>query len=360
MSDCDFKSAGATGWIAAPLVAVILASAFAIPLPDKSVQMVVTSPPYLRLRQYSGNPSDAFGQEKTVAEYVAHTVEVLREVRRVLKDDGVVFWNISDTYDRATKSLCLVPELVAVAARNDGWMVRDIIVWQKPSPVPESVRDRCTRSYEVILMLAKQKRYFFDCDAIAEPSICFQRRLCGGGMRTPKKEGGAQRLSHAPVKKAGCKYGTLKLAEGQAGKQIEMKPTRNRRNVWTIAAEPHKDAHTAQFPSELPRLCIKAGSRPGDLVLDPFAGSGTTGIVARELGRNAVLLDISCDYCRKMRERLEGKKHDEAGAAQIEIDSGDPLGHPGSPLGGADRGVGIVPPPQGLPAPAGDYLGASL
>jgi DNA modification methylase len=322
--------------------------------------MVMTSPPYLRLRQYSGNPSDAFGQEKTVAEYVAHSVEALREVRRVLKDDGVVFWNISDTYDRATKSLCLVPERVAVAARDDGWIVRDIIVWHKPSPVPESVRDRCTRSYEPILMLAKQKHYYFDCDAIAEPSVCFQRSLQGGSMRAPKKEGGAQRLSHAPVKKAGCKYGKLKLAEGQAGKQIEMKPTRNRRNVWTIATEPHKDSHIAQFPSELPRLCIKAGSRPGDLVLDPFAGSGTTGIVARELGRNAVLLDISAEYARKMREKLEGKKHNKAGAARVGIDSGDLLRHPGSPPRCADRGLGIVPVPQVLPTPAGDYMGSSL
>lgn len=333
-SDGDFKSAGETGWIAAPLVAVILASAFAIPLPDKSVQMVVTSPPYFDLRRYDGNPDDAFGCEKNVAEYVRHTVEVLREARRVLKDDGVVFWNLGDSYDRATKSLRLVPERVSVAASDDGWIVRDNIVWSKPNPVPESVRDRCTRCYEVILMLAKEKNYYWDSRAIEEPAVSAKY----GGSRLLPPIGNKK---HQALGKANL-----------VGNRIPPRETRRKRNVWTIPTQQHKDAHIAQFPSQLPRLCIKAGSRPGDLVLDPFAGSGTTGIVARELGRNAVLLDISAEYARKMWERLEGKK--------VEIDGGDPLRHPGSPSGCEDGTVGIVPPPQGLPEPAGDCLGASL
>ena len=298
MSDSNFKSPGQTGWIAAPLVAVILASAFAIPLPDKSVQMVVTSPPYFGLRKYAGNPDGAFGQEKTVAEYVAHTVEVLREVRRVLKDDGVVFWNLGDSYGKTSKSLRLVPQRVAIAASDDGWVIRDIIIWGKKNPVPESVKDRCTCSYEPILILTKNKRYYWDAKAIEEPATS----------------------APCPVKKPGGKYGELKLlspignAKHQAlgkhnlvGNRIAPKMTRNKRNVWTFATERHQDAHVAQFPSKLPRLCIMAGSRPGDLVLDTFAGSGTTGIVARELGRHAVLLDISAEYTRMMRERLRGR-----------------------------------------------------
>jgi DNA modification methylase len=282
------------GWFAAPVVAVILASAFAIPLPDKSVQMVVTSPPYFGLRKYPGNPDGAFGQEKTVAEYVSHTVEVLREVRRVLKDDGVVLWNLGDGFGKTSKSLRLVPERVAIATSDDGWVIRDIIIWQKKNPVPESVKDRCTRSYEPILMLTKKKRYYWDAKAIDEPA----------------------NSAPCPV----GKYGELKLlppignAKHQAlgkhnlvGNRIAPKMTRKKRNVWTFATEPHRDAHVAQFPAELPRLCIKAGSRPGDWVLDPFAGSGTTGIVARELGRNAVLLDISVEYARMMKERLRGR-----------------------------------------------------
>ena len=140
MSDGDFKSAGETGWIAAPLAAVILASAFAIPLPDKSVQMVMTSPPYFGQRRYPGNPSDAFGQEKTAAEYVAHSIEVLREVKRVLKDDGVVFWNVGDCYDKTSKDLCLIPHRVAIAAQDDGWIVRQDIIWHKKIPYRRASR----------------------------------------------------------------------------------------------------------------------------------------------------------------------------------------------------------------------------
>ena len=207
------------------------------------------------------------------------------------------------------------------------------------------------RSHEIIYMFTKRKRYYYDCEAIEEPATS----------------------APCPVKKPGCKYGSLKLlppignkkhkALGKAnlvGNQIAPRKTRNKRDVWTIATEPHRDSHVAMFPSELPRLCIKAGSRPGDLVLDPFAGSGTTGLVAKELGRNAVLLDISAKYVQEMRERLEGKKHDKSGTAKVGVDSGDPLRHPGLPPGCADRGVGIVPPPRGLPTPAGGCLGASL
>jgi len=279
-----FKSAaGETGWIAAPLVAVILASAFAIPLPDKSVQAVVTSPPYFNLRRYAGNDDDGFGREKTVAEYVAHTIKALGECRRVLKDDGVVFWNIGDSYDK--KSLRLVPERVAIAAEEDGWIVRDTIMWHKSNPLPESVKDRCTRAYEPVLMLVKKSKYFWNRDAIMEPS------------KVPTDSGGS-----------GMKRKRMPTAEMNGfrvrGKTYEK---RNPRNVLTLPVQPYKGAHTATFPMDLVRWCVKAASRPGNLVLDPFAGSGTVGVVAKELGRNAVLLDISPQYVQGMMERLEGR-----------------------------------------------------
>ncbi len=413
----DFKSAGETGWIAVPLVAVILASAFAIPLADNSVQCVVTSPPYWGLRSYTGSQElvwggaegcghewssngtrkqspqrdhaadgsfgatrgveksragmayvaslgttclrcgawrGAFGLEPTVEMYVQHTVEILREVRRVLRTDGVCFWNVADSMRE--KQLCLIPDRVRIAAQADGWWVRSKIIWVKPNPMPESVRDRPTDAYEDIVMLTKSDRYCWDQHATMEPTN-------------------------------------------------DRKGTRNPRNVWTFPVGSHNGAHCATFPKELPLRSIRAacpekgccrfcgtpwkrvmkviktatvatkgfvGWTPGCncrgqrgitkhcLVLDPFGGSGTTGLAASQLKQDCVLLDISAEYVQEMREKLEGKKHDEADTAQVEIDSGDPLRHPGSPLGCVDRGVGIVPPPQWLQAPAGDYMGSSL
>jgi DNA modification methylase len=295
---------------------VIQASAFQISseVKNESVQCVVTSPPYFNLRRYEGNSPEAFGQEKSIQLYVDHTIEVLREVRRVLRSDGVVFWNIGDSYSGSskgnggknapkkgggglkpgpthaeipTKNLCLIPERIAIAAQDDGWIVRDIIIWHKPNCIPESVNDRCTRSYEVILMLTKQRKYYFNNKAIKEPAIS---KGCG------KLYPPVGNVKHQALGKANL-----------SGNQPKIYKTRNKRNVWSIPTRPHKDAHTAMFPEELPRLCIRAGSKKGDLILDPFAGSGTTGIVAKELGRKVVLLDISSEYVKLMKKRLKLK-----------------------------------------------------
>lgn len=272
---------------------IIQASAFHIPLKDESVQCIVTSPPYFNLRKYLGNSPDAFGQEKTIAEYIQHSVDVLRECRRVLGNDGVAFWNIGDSYSGSskgnggknapkkgcgtkagathaevpTKNLCLIPNRIAIAAQEDGWWVRDQIIWYKPNTMPESVEDRCTRSYEVILMLTKQRKYYFDSKAIEEPAVCAQQ---------------------------------------------DLSKSRHKRNVWFIPTRPHEDAHIAMFPEEIPRLCIKAASKKGQTVLDPFAGSGTTGIVANELGRNAVLVEISSEYVKLMKERFKALEDEDA------------------------------------------------
>jgi DNA modification methylase len=261
------------------MICILQASAFAIPLPDSSVQMAVTSPPYYGLRNYAANPQNAFGQEATVADYVHRTVETLREIRRVLKADGVVFWNVADSY--CDKSLCLVPQRIAVAAHDDGWVVRDQIIWHKPAPMPESAKDRCTRSYEPILMLTKSTHYYWDKEAVSERT---------NDLKTKPRR---FRNGDASV--------TLRHDDGN---WYQPRGTRNPRNVWTIPPTPFRGAHFATFPQGLPRRCILAASRPGDTVLDPFGGSGTTGLVAEELGRNAVLLEISPEYVRLMRQRV--------------------------------------------------------
>jgi DNA modification methylase len=261
------------------MIAILQASAFAIPLADSSVQMVVTSPPYYGLRNYAANPDNAFGREATVGEYVQHAVEVLREIHRVLRQDGVVFWNIADSYRE--KNLCLIPQRIAIAAQDDGWIVRDQIIWHKPAPMPESAKDRCTRSYEPILMLTKSAHYFWDTEAVAEKT---------NDLKTKPRR---FRKGDASV--------TLRHDEGN---HYQPRATRNPRNVWTLSPTPFRGAHFATFPQDLPRRCILAASKPGDTVLDPFGGSGTTGVVAEELGRHAVLLDISREYVELMQKRM--------------------------------------------------------
>jgi len=204
----------------------------------------------------------AYGFEPNVGLYVSHTVEILREIRRVLTPDGVAFWNVGDKY--VNKSLVLVPDRVAIAAKEDGWFVRSEIIWLKPDAMPRSVKDRPTDAHERILMLTKSARYYWDPEALREPA-----------------------------KTKDC---------GPDGK-------RNGRNIWEMEVSRFGGAHFATFPEELPRRCILAASRPGDLILDPFGGSGTTGKVAMELGRRSVLLDVNYTgeggYERVVRQRLE-------------------------------------------------------
>lgn len=426
-------------------ILLMQADARHIPLADESVQCVVTSPPYWGLRKYSGaqdlvwdgaethahvwmeetkpgisgglrgvkadyephrfvpasiNSScecgawrGAFGLEPTIDLYIAHTLAILRELRRVLRADGVVFWNIGDSYHSARgyggdlkpndlqssnrgslrgkdtycpnrfpyknlkpKDLCLIPARVAIAAQADGWWIRSLIIWVKPNPMPESVTDRPTDTYEHIIMLTKSERYFWDADAVREPHKPDSHNPEGKADR--QLHNGAKGAKMNEEHRAGNNYNFRAWAEGG----------RNIRNVWTFATQPYKGAHFATFPEELPRRCILAatsakgaciecgapwervvkasggtsgkgswtnkaereekgkkwrnsevqsaamdgtyrreaiGWRPtcrcrGQhgrtapcLVLDPFAGSGTTGRVAVQLNRRATLIDLA-------------------------------------------------------------------
>jgi site-specific DNA-methyltransferase (adenine-specific) len=249
-------------------------------LPAQSIQCCVTSPPYFGLRDY-GNAAQ-IGLEDTPDAYVAEMVAVFREVRRVLRDDGTLWLNLGDT--RRGKQLLGIPWMVAFALQGSGWMLRDEIIWEKPNVMPENVSDRCTRSHETILMLSKKKSYFFDHDSMQEPATEPHRQRSD-------RIGGANghKVRHSPG-------GVMGASE-----------TRNRRSVWKINTKPFKGAHFSTMPTELAEICVKAGSRPGDTVLDPFGGTGTTALAADKLERHAIVIEINLDYASMAQDRINRK-----------------------------------------------------
>ena len=244
------------------------------------VQCCVTSPPYFGLRDY-GHPGQ-IGLEKTPAEYVAALVEVFDGVRALLADDGVLWLNLGDSY--GDKQLLGMPWRVAFALQEAGWYLRQDVIWHKPNPMPESVTDRCTKAHEYLFLLTKSEQYHFDAEAIKEPA-----------SDNPVS---AARRSRADF----CTVGTKAIQGtgfGQSGQGENAKykgDDRNRRSVWTVATKPYSGAHFAVFPTELIEPCVLAGSRPGDVVLDPFMGSGTTAQVAQALGRQWIGCELNTEY----------------------------------------------------------------
>lgn len=314
-------------------------------LPPGSVQCCVTSPPYFGLRDYGHDGQ--IGLEQTPDEYIAAMVEVFRCVRDVLADDGTLWLNIGDSYASTgghtklgdssqrqgrtnvqaqnkvkgyasgggvkIKDMIGIPWMLAFALRADGWYLRQDIIWHKPNPMPESVRDRCTKSHEYVFLMSKSERYYFDQKAISEPvAESTVERLCqpnlknqSGSNRVPGKTNGAMKAV-AP-RFGGNKYGDNDAPEHRtkSGNAYDVADgRRNRRSVWPIATQPFSDAHFATFPPELPELCIKAGSRLGDMILDPFGGAGTTGLVADRLGRHATLIELNSEYAEMARRRI--------------------------------------------------------
>lgn len=310
-------------------------------IPRKSIQSTITSPPYYGLRDYGtaswigGDPNcphkrlnkqtdanitghgdmndvgsvvgdaiyksvcplcgavredEQIGLEETPEEYVANLVEVFREVRETLADDGTLWLNLGDTYCGASaipgikeKDLIGIPWMVAFALRNDGWYLRQDIIWHKPNPMPEAVRDRCTKSHEYIFLLSKNRNYYYDNEAIKEQATDWGTRDRTNGKYHNEGSG----LSpHTGLTKSYA--------------------TRNKRSVWKVNPANLKDAHFATFPEKLILPMVLASTKPNDTILDPFAGSGTTGLVAGKHNRDAILIELNPDYKKIIDKRLEG------------------------------------------------------
>jgi len=300
-------------------------------LPDEPVHCCVTSPPYWGLRDYG--VAGQLGLEKTPEEYVAKMVEVFSEVRRVLRKDGTLWLNLGDSYwggkgqsahggtekqrvrfERnqslnreyqeigkfgwtkpsdgkhetiKPKDLVGIPWRVAFALQADGWWLRQDIIWAKPNPMPESVTDRCTKSHEYVFLLSKSAKYYYDADAVREDSV------------DPESINGRRKRNPREADKSGDK-----LLVQNIWKVKDPIPFRNRRSVWTITTKPFKEAHFATFPPEIPERCIKAGCPKGGIVLDPFFGAGTTGLVAKQLGRDFIGIELNQKYCDMAEKRI--------------------------------------------------------
>ena len=252
-----------------------------------SVRCIVTSPPYYGLRDYGHKGQ--IGLEASPDEYAARLVEVFREARRVLTRDGTMWLNLGDSYgwrrsrERRNNQLG-ISRRTAFALQADGWNLRQEIIWAKPAPMPESVKDRFTRAHESIFLFSKSRKYYFDADAVKEKAVSDITIQCS--RENNKKNHTAGQKPHA---------GTLDT-NGDGW--------RNKRDVWTIPPEPYKGAHFATFPTELARTCIKAGSARGDTVLDMFSGSGTVGVACILEGREYIGIELNPDYVKLQEERL--------------------------------------------------------
>ena len=244
------------------------------------VQAVVTSPPYWGLRSY--DHAGQIGLEVTREAYVKQLVEVFREVRRVMKDDGTMWLNLGDCFKN--KQLQGIPWRVALALQDDGWWLRSDIIWQKKNPMPSSVKDRPVPAHEYLFLLAKSSRYFYDYEAVKEPAT---------GKKNWNKSRSFDTSFGRPTKD--------NTARGIPWKGSDK---RNRRTVWTLPTQPYKGAHFAVMPPKLIEPCVRAGSRVGDLILDPFSGAATVGVVALRNQRRYIGLELNPDYCELSRKRL--------------------------------------------------------
>lgn len=284
--------------------------------PDAIVDTVVTSPPYFGLRDYGVDGQ--IGLEKSPKEYIDNLVSVFREIRRVLKDDGTLWVNLGDSYNGSggnhkpsrkikPKDLIGIPWMFAFAMRDDGWYLRQDIIWSKQNPLPESVTDRCTKSHEYIFLFSKSEKYYFDYEAIQEKAVGGDRpRVFGSTKQVGTLRNDINRVFTPKTKN--CQYdgqtpNSMHLRR-EMGLKDETYMVRNKRDVWTVNVEPYKGAHFATYPQRLISPCIQAGSRAGGVVLDPFMGSGTTAVVARKFSRKYIGVELNPEYIKLAETRI--------------------------------------------------------
>ena len=317
-------------------------------LPSKSVHTCICSPPYFRLRDY--NVKGQIGLETTPAAFVKKLVAVFREVHRVLRNDGSLWVNMGDSYastggtsgrqsgkafaDRRRgeedkcksarikgsavnrgglkpKDLIGIPWMLAFALRDDGWYLRQDIIWSKPNPMPESVKDRCTKSHEYFFLLTKSKRYYFDADSISEAASPNTHARVSQNVAkqagSARAHGGAKVMKAvvaAPPKTAVAEHRVKNNSSFHAA-MTQVVERRAKRSVWTVASEPLKEAHFAAYPPSLIVPCVLASCPPGGVVLDPFGGAGTTALVAERLGRDSIIIELNPKYAAMAQRRLK-------------------------------------------------------
>ena len=289
-------------------------------LPDCSADCCITSPPYLGLRDYGVN--EQIGLENSVEAYINRLTDIFREVRRVLKNDGTLWLNIGDSYVSSNseysnckrKDLIGAPWLLAFALRDDGWYLRQDIIWEKPNAMPESVKDRCTKSHEYIFLFSKQSKYYFDYEAIKEPAVGFNNIVPAGSKGTLRpnsrlRKGNSRTFRGGGVYTKGQSFNNSAEAMRESHGNCEnITGLRNKRSVWTVSTQGYKEAHFATFPEKLIEPCVIAGSREGGIVLDPFVGSGTTAVVAKKFNRGFIGIELNPEYAEMAKRRLEGNK----------------------------------------------------
>jgi DNA modification methylase len=261
-------------------------------LPNSLVQTVITSPPYYGQRDYC--TEEQIGIEENPDEYISRLLEIFDEVKRVLKEDGTLWINLGDKY--IDGSLAGLPWKLALALKERGWILRSDIIWYKPNAMPSSVKNRPTTDHEYMFLFAKSSKYYYDADAIREPHVTFSEnsKMRGGRNHLGKKGGTPEQ---------GKNSGNSNLHNGRWDQAFHPKG-RNKRTVWEVPLSKFRDAHFAVFPEQLIEPCILAGSSEGGIVLDPFFGAGTVGLVSMKKARKFIGIELNEDYCKIATKRI--------------------------------------------------------